>query len=248
METWDAITARRNVRQFADQVIPDADLDHVLEAGRIAPSSQNNQPWDFIVVTDREMLRALSGVWRGGGHIATAAAAIALVIPDEEESRARERNRFDIGQATMQMMIAAADRGIGSGHSAIGDQDVARSVLGVPEDKLVAFVIDLGYPADRPLRPGTRLSAGLSTRSCTATAGDQVGASAPVFRLGPNLNRSDAVRTRQTQAPRSRQPARRSGPLALLASVGTGPPRWVRGLAGRREAVAALVDRSAGSG
>ena len=157
METWNAITARRNVRQFADQAIPDADLDHVLEAGRIAPSSQNNQPWDFIVVTDREMLRELSSVWRGGGHIATAAAAIALVIPDEEESRARERNRFDIGQATMQMMIAAADRGIGSGHSAIGDQDVARSVLGVPEDKLVAFVMDLGYPADRPLRPGTRL-------------------------------------------------------------------------------------------
>jgi nitroreductase len=96
-------------------------------------------------------------VWRGGGHIATAAAAVAMVIPDEEEPRARERNRFDIGQATMQMMIAAADLGIGSGHSAVGDQDLARSVLGVPEGKLVAFVMDLGYPADRPLKPGTRL-------------------------------------------------------------------------------------------
>ena len=157
METWDAITARRNVREFADRVIPDADLDRVLEAGRIAPSSQNNQPWDFVVVTDRELLRELSGVWRGGGHIAHAAAAIAMVIPDEEEARARERNRFDIGQATVQMMIVAADLGIGSGHSAVGDQDLARSVLGVPEDKLVAFVMDLGYPADRPLRPGTRL-------------------------------------------------------------------------------------------
>jgi nitroreductase len=80
-----------------------------------------------------------------------------MVIHDEEEPRARERNRFDIGQATMQMMIAAADQGIGSGHSAVGDQDLARSLLRVPEDKLVAFVIDLGYPADRPLRPGTRL-------------------------------------------------------------------------------------------
>lgn len=157
METWDAITARRNVRAFADREIPEADLDHVLEAGRIAPSSQNNQPWDFVLVTDREKLRELSGVWRGGGHIADAAAAIALVIPDEQEPRIRERNRFDIGQAIMQMMIAAADRGIGSGHSAVGDQDLARSVLGVPADKLVAFMIDLGYPADRPLRPGTRL-------------------------------------------------------------------------------------------
>ncbi len=157
METWDAITARRNVREFAARAIPDADLDRVLEAGRIAPSSQNHQPWDFVLVTDRQMLRELSGVWRGGAHIAHAAAAIALVIPDEEEPRARERNRFDIGQATMQMMIAAADRGIGTGHSAVGAQDLAKSVLGVPEDKLVAFLIDLGYPADRPLGPGTRL-------------------------------------------------------------------------------------------
>jgi nitroreductase len=157
METWEAITARRNVREFAARAIADADLDRVLEAGRLAPSSQNNQPWDFVVVTAPEMLRELSGVWRGGGHIADAAAAIAFVIPDEDEARARERNRFDIGQAAMQMMIVAADLGIGTGHSAVGDQDLARSVLHVPDDKLVAFVMDLGYPADRPLRPGTRL-------------------------------------------------------------------------------------------
>ena len=83
--------------------------------------------------------------------------ASVTVIPDEEEPRARERNRFDTGQATMQMMIAAADQGIGTGHSAVGDQALARAVLNVPRDKLVAFVIDLGYPADRPLRSGTRL-------------------------------------------------------------------------------------------
>ncbi|MHB1567903.1 MAG: nitroreductase family protein [Solirubrobacteraceae bacterium] len=157
METWDAITARRNVREFADRPIADADLDRVLEAGRIAPSSQNNQPWDFVVVTDRGMLGELSEVWRGGGHIAQAAAAVAMVVSDEEEPRIRERNRFDIGQATMQMMIAAADLGIGTGHSAVGDQDRARAVLGVPADRIVAFVMDLGYPADRPLRPGARL-------------------------------------------------------------------------------------------
>jgi nitroreductase len=157
METWDAITARRNVREFAERAIPDADLDRVLEAGRIAPSSKNHQPWDFVVVTDRDKLRELSGVWPAGGHIANAAAAVAVVIPDEEEPRARERDRFDVGQAAMQMMIAAADRGIGSGHSAVGDQDLARSILHVPEDRLVTFVIDLGYPADRPLTPGTRL-------------------------------------------------------------------------------------------
>ena len=52
MQTWDAITSRRNVRSFADRPIPAADLDRILEAGRRAPSSQNWQPWDFILVTD----------------------------------------------------------------------------------------------------------------------------------------------------------------------------------------------------
>jgi nitroreductase len=153
METWDAIRARRNVRQFTDRPISDEDLRRVLEAGRRAPSSQNNQPWDFVVVTDRAALERLSGVWQGGGHVAHSAATIAMVVPDAQEPRVRERNRFDIGQATMQMMIAAADLGIGSGHSSVGDQPLAREILGVPDDRLVAFLLDLGYPADRPLKP-----------------------------------------------------------------------------------------------
>ena len=157
METWDAITARRNVREFADRVIPDADLDRVLEAGRIAPSSQNHQPWDFVVVTDREMLRGLSTVLAGWRAYRKRGRRDRAGGPRRGGAPRPRAQSFDVGQATMQMMIAAADRGIGAGHSAVGDQDLARSVLDVPDDKLVAFVMDLGYPADRPLRPGTRL-------------------------------------------------------------------------------------------
>ena len=56
METWDAITARRNVRDFDDRPLPRELLERILEAGRRAPSAQNWQPWDFVVVTDREQL------------------------------------------------------------------------------------------------------------------------------------------------------------------------------------------------
>jgi nitroreductase len=153
METWDAITSRRNVRSFEDRAIPDADLDRILEAGRRTPSSRNWQPWDFVVVTDREQLGRLAGVWTYGAHIADAAAAIALVISADLGARDREIAEYDLGQATMQMMITAADLGIGTGHSAVGDQDVAREVLGLPEDHAAAYVLDLGYPADRPLKP-----------------------------------------------------------------------------------------------
>ena len=153
METWEAITSRRNVRQFADRPIEEAVLDRILEAGRRAPSSRNSQPWDFVVVTDREQLGELSEVWRGAGHVAHSAATIALVVADSDDPRTLDRAQYDLGQATMAMMIAAADQGVGSGHSAVGDQARARELLGLPAGRSVAYLIDLGYPADRPLRP-----------------------------------------------------------------------------------------------
>jgi nitroreductase len=153
METWDALTSRRNVRQFEDRPIEEEVLDRVLEAGRRGPSSRNWQPWDFVAVTDREQLGQLAKVWRGGAHVADAAAAIALVIPNTLETHDREVALFDLGQATMAMMIAATDLGIGTGHSSVGDQEKARAILGVPDDHLVAYLLGLGYPADRPLKP-----------------------------------------------------------------------------------------------
>ncbi len=151
MQTWDAITSRRNVRSFADRPVSADHLDQILEAGRRAPSSQNNQPWDFILVTEREQLRQLATVSVGAGHLASSAAAIALITSADPE-RAR-RTQFDLGQATMSMMLAAADLGIGSGHAGVGDQGAAARLLGLPEGRTCAFLISLGYPADRPLAP-----------------------------------------------------------------------------------------------
>jgi nitroreductase len=151
MQTWDAITSRRNVRAYADRPIAAADLDRVLEAGRRSPSSQNWQPWDFILVTDRDQLRELAKVWRGAGHVADSAATIAVIGPpaDNEFGRAQ----LDLGQATMAMMLAAADLGIGSCHAGVADLRLARDLLGFPPDRDRVLLISLGYPADRPLAP-----------------------------------------------------------------------------------------------
>jgi nitroreductase len=151
MQTWEAITSRRNVRSFADQPIAAEHLDQILEAARRAPSSRNSQPWDFVLVTDRAQLEQLSTVWVGAGHVARSAATIALIV-DESDVTGR-RVQFDLGQVTMSIMIAAADLSIGSGHSGVGDQALARQVLRLPADKSCEFMIALGYPADRPLAP-----------------------------------------------------------------------------------------------
>jgi nitroreductase len=151
METWDAIRSRRNVREFEDGPLPSEHLERILEAGRRAPSSRNWQPWDFVVVTARDRLTELAKVWRGAAHVAGSAATIALILRHSDDVGERDRAQYDLGQATMAMLIAAADLGIGSGHAAVADQDQARRVLGFPEDRYAAYLIDLGYPADRPL-------------------------------------------------------------------------------------------------
>jgi nitroreductase len=149
VETWDAIRARRNVRGYADRPIAREDLDRILEAGRRSPSSSNRQRWDFIVCTDRKQLQDLSKVWRSAGHVAGSAATIALVAPRP----GGDSVQYDLGQVTMSIMLAAADLGIGSGHSAVGDQELAGRILGFPGDRFCAWLIALGYPADRPLAP-----------------------------------------------------------------------------------------------
>jgi nitroreductase len=156
METWDALRARRNVRTYADRPIPQDQLGRILEAARVTPSSMNEQPWDFVLVTDRDRLRELAEVWKYGSHIAGSAATIALVMPATEDPEERETYQYDLGQATMSIMLAATDLGIGSCHAAVGDQARARKTLGLPEDRECAMLVALGYPGRRPLKPMTR--------------------------------------------------------------------------------------------
>ncbi len=153
VETWDAIRARRNVRNYSGQPIAAEHLDQILEAGRRSPSSQNWQPWDFVVVTDRGQLTELATVWLHAQHVARSAATVALVAPADVDAAHLSVLHYDLGQATMNIMLEAADLGIGSGHSAVGDQEKAREVLGFPADRFCAYLVALGYPADRPLTP-----------------------------------------------------------------------------------------------
>src|SRR4051812_22588356 len=121
METAAALEACRDVRQFAPEPLADEHLRVILEAGRAAPSSQNWQPWNFVVVTEPARRKALAEVWVGAGHVVGAAAAIALVGPKPTDARTHDRVHYDLGQATMCMILAALDVGVVSAHSGVGD-------------------------------------------------------------------------------------------------------------------------------
>jgi nitroreductase len=152
LETWNAIRSRKNVRTYQDRPLDDADLQRILEAARRTPSSKNEQRWDFVVVREKDRLEKLAKVWQGARHVPGSAATIALVAPVADDQRVRESIAYDLGQATMSVMLAAADLGIGSGHSSVHDQEVAREVLEFPEGYYCAWLIGLGYPLE-PLKP-----------------------------------------------------------------------------------------------
>src|ERR1700760_3485143 len=128
METWDAIRARRNVRTYRPDPVPDADLNRIAEAGWRAPSASNRQHWNFIIVTDREQLQALSTGWQGARHIAGAAAATALALPPPAEGRGKVVSQYDLGRPTSAIMLPAPALGVGTGHSSVGDHEKAREI------------------------------------------------------------------------------------------------------------------------
>ena len=145
---WDAVRTKRAVRAFADRPIAQDELDRILSAGRRAHSSKNLQRWAFIVVRDRERLGAMSALGPYCGHIAGAAAAIALVTPDPYAPDMPLSIMWDLGGAAAQMMVVGWELGIGSCPATIYEHDAAREILGYPADMRCEYVLSFGYPAD----------------------------------------------------------------------------------------------------
>src|SRR5215467_13932548 len=159
---WTAIRGRRAIRRFADQSLDPEHLERILNAGRRAASSKNQQRWAFIVCRDRQHLTELGQVGPWAGHLAGAAVGIALVSPDPKRTDAPLSVMFDLGQAADSMQLAAWELGIGSVPATVYDQALARRLLGYPDDHHCEFLLSFGYPADpsdltRAPKPGGRL-------------------------------------------------------------------------------------------
>jgi nitroreductase len=145
MNVQDAIRTKRAVRKFRPQALaPDA-VTAILNAGRRAQSSKNDQAWHFIAVQDPSALDELSRCGEWAGHLAGAALGVAIVTPDPT---ARFQTMFDAGQAAAYMQLAAWELGIGSCLASIYDGDRAREILGIPAELQVRIMISFGYPLD----------------------------------------------------------------------------------------------------
>jgi len=163
MDVWTAVRTKRMVRRFEARPLSPEHLTRILDAGRHAASSKNQQRWDFVVVEDRDRLRELSAAGPYAGHVAGAAAAVALVTPDPNAPGSSLSVAWDVGMAAENMMLAAWELGIGSCPATVYEQSVAREVLGLPEDRFCGWILSFGHPAEaddltRPPKQGGRKS------------------------------------------------------------------------------------------
>jgi len=145
MDTLDAIRTKRSVRRFTDDSVTDDVIRKILDAGRHAQSSKNDQPWTFILIRDKERLKALSGCGTYAGHIAGANFAVVLVD--------HQNWSFDIGQAAAYMQLAAWDLGVSSCLAYFGLQDKLKELLGIPAEANAEIGISFGYSAEDPHVP-----------------------------------------------------------------------------------------------
>jgi len=147
MDVFEAIRNRRSVRAFTGEAIPREDLETIVDAGRLAATGSNKQPWDFIVVTDQAMIEQL----KTASQWMEKAAAIIAVVMDPES-----RWWVEDGAAAVQnMLLAATALGYGScwleGYT-LRNEDAFKVLLGIPAGKRLMTLVPVGVPVEWPTK------------------------------------------------------------------------------------------------
>lgn len=147
MNALEAIRKRRSIRKYTGEPIPRKDLEKVVDAGRLAATGSNQQPWDFIVVTDRAMIERL----KVAAEWMEKAAAIIAVVMDPSS-----RWWVEDGSAAVEnMLIASTALGYGScwleGYT-LPHEEEFKKLLGVPEEKRLLTLVPIGVPVEEPTR------------------------------------------------------------------------------------------------
>jgi nitroreductase len=146
LDAYLAVVGKREVRRYLDRPIPESVMMQILEAGRATGSSRNGQPWRFVVVTDRDRLRALGTCVSRPTNLTGCAAAIVVVLDNP-------RSAFDAGRTAQNMMLAAWALGVGSCPNSPTDETAVKRLLGIPAEMTVPTILSLGYPAPGERRP-----------------------------------------------------------------------------------------------
>jgi len=133
---------RRSIRTYLDKTISDKEVDMILEAGRWTPSASNKQPWEFLVIRNKEILKDISKKAFYGKHIKRAPLAIAIV------GKIKVNPNYyiqDTSLVSMNMMLMAWSLGIGTCWTGALKRDTVKEMLGLDEGDYLLTILPMGY-------------------------------------------------------------------------------------------------------
>ena len=154
MSIYQAVIARRTVRDYTDRPVEEETVRRLLQAGRMAPSSSDSQPWHFVVVRERETIDKLGEIATQGPFLAGAPLVIAVCVVGDAP-----RGQLDAGRAIQQMEIVAWGEGMGTCFVGVRDPEQQRQVkalLGIPDDVELVTLLPFGYRQEGFRRRGVR--------------------------------------------------------------------------------------------
>jgi len=140
VDVFEAVRTILAVRNYQDKPVPDELVRRILEAGRLSASGMNAQPWHYVVVQDRDMLRQLGSAVRTGPFIAQAPLAIVVAIDNTRLAVS------DASRAIQSMLLTAWSEGLGSNWAGFGGLMEVNRLLGIPNELDVLAVLPFGYP------------------------------------------------------------------------------------------------------
>ncbi len=156
MDVFEAIEARRSIRSFTDKKVSDEDVMKILDAARQAPSAGNLQPWEFIVVRDGKIKRALAEAALEQ-HFIEEAPVVIVACADKSRSSRRYGSRGstlyciqDTGAAIQNLHLAAYALGLGTCWVGSFSEAKTRKLLELPLNVRPVAIIPVGYPAEKP--------------------------------------------------------------------------------------------------
>ena len=163
MDFYQAVTARRSVRAYRPDPVPDDVFNRVMDAARLAPSAKNIQPWKFIIVRDAQLRAELATACNNQQYLAQAPIVICGCAIESICYRGMggywNSWAVDLSIALEHIMLAAAAEGLGTCWIGSFKEAEVRRLLQVPEDVKIVALTPLGYPAQEPkARPRKALS------------------------------------------------------------------------------------------
>ena len=160
MEFYEVIKKRKSVGKYKSDPVPENVLSRILEAGRIAPSAKNIQPWRFIIVRESKLKKKIAEASRGQLWLADADIILVGCILDKiawgRMGGYMSSGPVDVAIALDHIILAAANEGLGTCWiGAFVEKDI-KEILQVPEDVTVLALTPIGYPAEQPKDRGRK--------------------------------------------------------------------------------------------